>query len=359
MESRIGIKQLLNEFRKKLDKHLENFFDRKISQASEISPLVSSMVKNLREFTLRPAKRVRAAFCYYGYLACGGKNKKAALEASMFIELIHSYLLIHDDIIDRDEFRRGKATMHNLYKKIYRSKSKIKDAEHFGVSMAIMAGDLASALGYEILIQSRFPDTLKLKALAKLNQSLFDVDAGQILDEFLEINSKPVLDDVLTVFKYKTNRYTVEGPLHIGAILGEADLKILNVFSRYSLPLGIAFQIQDDILGMFGSAKKIGKPVGSDLREGKQTILIVKALERADKRQKKIIISNLRKKKITREDLQKVRKIIIDTGSLDYSKRLALRLTSQAKEIIKKTPLADEGKIFLEKIPDYIVARDH
>jgi geranylgeranyl diphosphate synthase type I len=336
---------------REIDTRLEKFFKEKIKEIRKISPLLREVTNNCGEFILKGGKRIRPILFYYGYLAAGGRNKKAILDASISIEIIHNYLLIHDDIIDRDELRRGKPTFHQKYKEIYQN-------EHLGISAGIVTGDLASIFGYEILAKSNFSDFLKVKAINNLNQILIDVGAGQILDTFLGIDHQLSQDEIFKILEYKTARYTIEGPLYLGAILAGANEKILKQISQFAIPLGIAFQIQDDILGMFGNEKKLGKPVGSDLKEGKQTLLIFKARKLANKKEKQTIEQALGNPKLTKKQLEKVREIIIKTSSLDFAKNLAKKLVSQSKSIIKKSNFPTNFKEFLIKLADFIIERE-
>ncbi len=160
------------------------------------------------------------------------------------------------------------------------------------------------------------------------------------------------------MYEYKTAKYTFEGPLHLGAILGGADDKFLNQLSQYAIPAGIAFQIQDDILGIFGDEKKTGKPVGSDIRQGKYTILVAKAFEKANPRQKKILARCLGNKNLTKKDIEDFRKVIIESGSLDYAKNLAMKLVWEAKKELEKIKMNSETKKFLRGIAEYMIKRE-
>jgi len=352
----MNFQKVISRLQKEINKRLKKFFEKKIKEIKKISPLLGKITADIGEFVLRGGKRIRPILFYYGYLAAGGKDGKAILDAAISVEIIHNYLLMHDDIIDRDEFRRGKLTIHQKYKKNYQKI--VREAEHLGISAGIAAGDLTSSFGYEILTKSKFPESHKLKAINKLNQILIDVGSGEILDVFLGINHKLSQDEIFKILEYKTAKYTIEGPLYLGAILAGANKRIFKKISDYAIPLGIAFQIQDDILGIFGDEKKLGKPVGSDLKEGKQTLLIFKARKSANKRERKIIDESLRNPKLTQDQLKKVREIIIKTGSLDFARNLAKTLVSKSKIVIKKSNFPSKVKEFLMKLADFIIERE-
>ena len=159
--------------------------------------------------------------------------------------------------------------------------------------------------------------------------------------------------------KLKTAIYTIEGPLHMGAIAAGASDDQLKILSEYAIPLGMAFQLKDDLLGLFGLEEKLGKPVDSDIKEGKKTILILKAMENAGKQQKEFIVNALGNKNITEKELIKLREIIKKTGSLSYSENLAEKLVKKAKDTIKNSDFEKQGKEFFLEIADYIIKRDY
>lgn len=352
----MNIQKTLIPLQKKIKQRLEIFFKDKIKEFKKISPLAEQMIKEIRDFVMRGGKRIRPILLYYGYLAAGGKNKKVILDAAISIELIHNYLLIHDDIIDNDKVRRHKPTFHYQYQSIYHQV--LKDAHHLGIGAGIIAGDLLSTFGYKLLTQSNFQQSAKIKALDVLNQAMINVEVGQILDVFLGLETRLTEDEILKILEYKTARYSIEGPLFIGAILAEANQKTLKILHQYAIPLGIAFQIQDDILGMFGDENKTGKLVGADIKEGKPNLLIFKAQKQANPKQKKILIEALGNPNLTKMQLEKVKTIIIKTGSLQYSQNLAQKLVAQSKGILKKAHFPKEVKQSLISIADYIIQRE-
>lgn len=351
-------KKTLEEFKKKVDPEIAAYFQRVIEEAEKIDRNIASAIRYAEKITMSGGKRARAAFMYYGYLAGGGKERGKITKASVSIELIHSFLLIHDDIIDRDGKRHGVETMHVRYGKIGKKFLKAKDPEHFGNSMAIIIGDMVGALGNQVIFESRFAPDLIIQALWKLQGIVSMTVVGESEDVYIENRGKAMEKEILRMYENKTAKYTIEGPLHLGAILAGADGKILKILSDYAIPVGIAFQIQDDILGVFGNDGKLGKPVGSDIRQGKQTLLVCKALEKADPSQKKALRNYLGKKDLTRKELNHFRKIIVDTGSLEYAKKLAGNLVSEGKARLEKIKINREAKDFLTGIADYMINRN-
>lgn len=352
--------EVLKGYKNRLDPLLKDYFSRKVKKVEKNNVLAAKTAAMIADFTLAGGKRIRPALVYYGYLAAGGKEEEKILEASMSIELAHIFLLIHDDIIDKDEKRHGVATLHERYKKIGRKLGPEKDETHFGNSMAMLAGDMAYSMANEILFSSQFDPAIILRALKKMQDIVYTIVPGEMLDVIMEIRGRSDEKEVLQMYKDKTSSYSFEGPLHLGAILaGADDPKFLSEFTAYAMPLGKAFQIRDDIIGLFGTEKKIGKPIGSDVIEGKQTILLVKALKDGSVSQKNILKKYLGKKDLTKDELEEFRTAIRDTGALEYSQDLSSRLVAEAKVALSKIDFQnEEAREFLEGLADYIIVRE-
>ena len=355
------INDTLAHYQTRVDERLEAFFDKKIKEASRISNYIHEVVVNAKEYTLRGGKRLRPIFCIYGYKCFSDANIEAIIDASISLELMQSYLLIHDDIMDEDELRRGKPTFHIVCKTLCERRFGTKKALEFGKNIAIVAGDLLEAYGVEVLAKSQFKSEYVKKALAKYADIIKNVGYGQILDIIAEKEGSITEDEILMIHKLKTASYTIEGPLHIGALLAGAKEADLQVLSNYGAPLGLAFQIQDDMLGLFGSEEKTGKPVGSDIREGKKTLLILHALKRCNESEKEILLEALGNEHVTAEEIDAIRDVVRETGSYDYSRRLVEEMTDKAVQAIKikGSNFKQEAKDFLINIADFIGKREY
>jgi geranylgeranyl diphosphate synthase type I len=273
--------ELLAEYSRRLDPVFHEYFEAKMLEASGISPHCRNMVACIREFTLHGGKRIRPALVYYGYKCFADGNEDEILKASISMELLHSYLLIHDDIMDGDALRRNCPTVHKIYESTPYAAA-YRSAQDYGVAMGILAGDIGFGMAMDIILSAGFPIETRLRAARKLVDVATGVCHGQTLDIISSCNDEAGPDDAMLVNRYKTAFYTIEGPLCIGAALGGASDQDLAAFRDYALPLGEAFQIRDDILGLYGNQEKLGKPIGADLKEGKRTLLILKALDMAD-----------------------------------------------------------------------------
>ncbi len=336
---------MLDEYLKKyarlVESELEKFFIKKIENVN-IDDEIKKMVEVIREYTMRGGKRLRPILTIVSYKLYDGKNESEIIKAAGSLELVQSYLLIHDDIIDESDLRRGKPTVHKIYS---------KKCEKFGRDMAIIAGDLASMYAQEILSSTEFERKDLVNALYKLSEIVENTGYGQILDVVSSYREDFSENDLLKLHTYKTAKYTIEGPMIIGSILaGNYDFKMI---SDYSIPVGIAFQLQDDVLGLFGNEIEIGKPVTSDLEEGKKTLLILKASEKDENRS--IIKKILGKKNITMEELETVRKIVRNSGALDYTQRMAEDLVK--KGIVALGNIDSEEKEFLKEFAEWVIKR--
>lgn len=350
--------ELLKNFKRRFEPLLQSYFDKKFHQAGKIDSITKEAIGMIRDYTMAGGKRIRPAFLYYGYLATGGKNYGEIFKISIAGELLNSFALIHDDIIDKDASRHGVATIHERYKKIANQYNPTKNGAHFGNSMAIISGDMANSMAHDVILNSNFKNDVKLKCLNTLEKIIFLTCSGEMMDVAMSYQDKTTEKQILKMYERKTALYTFEGPIHFGCILAEADKAYLDLFSKYALPLGKAFQIKDDILGIFGNEKEIGKTIGSDITEGKKTLLVLKALEKGNRKQKEIIKQCLNKKNISKKEIEEFRKVIRETGSLEYSENLAKSFASKALGALKKIDFKNnQAKEFFTGIADYIINR--
>ena len=350
------ITKILEKLKKRIDWRLEKFFKHEIKQAGKVDETFKEATEMVADFTLRGGKRVRAILMYFGYLACGGKKIKAILDASLCMELAHSFLLIHDDIIDNDQLRRGKPTLHKEYEKLF-WKLKIKESQKVGQSLAMLCGDSAYTLANKALCESNFDEKLKIEAIKKLQLMINQTAAGEVMDVVGQFNKKITTNDIINIYKYKTAKYTIEGPLCIGCLLGGGSKELKKTLSQYAIYLGIAFQIHDDTIDIFGEVEETGKDVGSDIKENKKTLIIQKTLELANKKEKKEIKKMLGNKKLTKKDIDRFRKICEESKAFEFCLGLANNLSLQAKEIILKSKISGLTRDFLLSNADYIIER--
>ncbi len=338
-------KDLLSYARSLTNETLREILEEKKTEAAGISDYVKDIVEIAMDYTLRGGKRLRAFLVLIGYWSrrwrSGDIDKARYVMAAM--EFLQSYLLVHDDIMDRDEIRRGGPTVHVWFDDKCRKTGLIGDCQHYGVSQAILTGDYLESLAVYSLARPGFPQPILSRLLETYTRGMRMVAYGQFLDVLIaykrlrEVTEK----DVYTIHKLKTASYTVELPLHLGVIAsGEVDDELYRDLSAYAEPAGIAFQLVDDILGLYGDPSVTGKPVGSDVREKKKTLLIIKAYELGsseDRRFLEEIYDHRRPEDITDDDVARVQEIVKDTGSLDYNREIIEKLAEEAYRVLEES----------------------
>lgn len=358
----MDIQATLRDFKARLDPRIAAYFDTTLAEAKKDDDLVYESLEHVKTMTLAGGKRLRPAFMFYGYLAAGGEDRERLLNTAVAVELIHMFLLIHDDIIDRDALRHGEPTLHERYRAWGKRYLNLENPEHFGDSIALIVGDMLFALGNDIIFTSGFPEKNIYAALSRMQKIVSHTVVGQARDIYIEYKGEATEAEILSMYEKKTARYTVEGPLHLGALLAGGTPELAAELSRYALPIGIAFQIQDDILGIYGDEERIGKPVGSDIREGKITLLVSHVFEHADRATKKELDQLLKKRQtLALADIERFRTIIRETGALAAAKELALRYIEDGKRALASmhTPIAPEAREFLEGVADYMAKREY
>ncbi|MEM4717616.1 MAG: polyprenyl synthetase family protein [Desulfurococcaceae archaeon] len=335
---------------------LSRFFLQLKSEILQTSIKAIDLGRIVEDYTLRGGKRLRATLALVGYWSkeWGAGDLNAISNIMVAIELLQSYLLIHDDIMDRDELRRGGPTTHVMFTKLC-LENNWSDCEHYGISQAIVAGDLLEASTIGLLAHRSIDSTVLRDLIYTYSKGLRLVAYGQYLDVmFSKLPLREVREeDVRLVYELKTSSYTVELPLVLGAISsGKYNDKLLRELSMYAYPAGIAFQIRDDIIGLYGDPSVTGKPAGSDVKSKKKTILVTKAYELAsveDKRFLEKVYSELHEDEISEEHVIRVRDIVKDTGALHYAEELISNYVSKTiKSLEESNEICMDAKEFLK-----------
>jgi geranylgeranyl diphosphate synthase type I len=271
----------------------------------------------------RGGKRIRGALVMIGYEMCGGTDHDMIVQAARAIEMFHAYALIVDDIQDRSALRRGQPTAHRLLALHHKNRKFKGNPDHAGISLALSAAMVGSHAAQGILANLDADPELRLKALSITNRTMSITAHGQTLDILNELVDQPKEADIERVLEWKTALYTVINPLHVGMVLAGADCKATDAITPYGLHAGKAFQITDDILGIFGNEKDLGKTPGDDIREGKGTLLVLYALHHAHGDDKKFLKLCLGNPLVTQQDFEKCQQIIKDSGALAHAQKQA------------------------------------
>ena len=271
-----------------VEQALRVFLDERLEQVAEIGPQVARSARHLREFVLGGGKRIRPLYAWAGFTgssgtgAHAGEDPDAVLRAISSLELIQACALIHDDIIDASDSRRGNPTVHRLVESRHRAANHFGDAERYGRNEAILIGDLALIWAEDMWRYSGLSEAALTRAAEPWRGMRTEVIGGQLLDIVLEAEADESVKMANKVNRYKTAAYTIERPLHLGAALAGAPEPVIDAYRGYGRDIGIAFQLRDDLLGVFGDENLTGKPAGDDLREGKRTVLLARSLSRLD-----------------------------------------------------------------------------
>jgi geranylgeranyl diphosphate synthase, type I len=346
----MNFKITLQKLKKEIDAELKKYLTVAIEKAKKQDRETGLALQYAAKIILSGGKRIRPMLMYFGYVGAGGQERKKIIRAAVSIEIIHNFLLMHDDIIDRDKKRHSIDTLHTFY-------AHKSGDEHFGNSMAIVTGDLLWSLGTKAILESGFSADLIFKALSYLETVISNTIVGQIQDVCMEKKKNIQAKDILAMYENKTAKYTLEGPLQLGAILAGADKKFLQKISAFALPVGMAFQIQDDVLGLFESETKTGKENGGDIKEGKRTFLVNEALKKAEPSEKIFMQKTLGNPVVSAEEIKRFQEIIKKTGALQKTKALAEELVRTGKKELSRMKIDQTTKKFLEDLADYIVSR--
>lgn len=328
---------------------------RDLNKSFSLSRVSSLLFKSINEFVLREGKRVRPTLFIIGYLGFS-KRKAAGLYASaLSLELLHDFMLVHDDIIDKSDLRRGKPTMHKLLGAYLKKYRKIKFS---GEDLSIVAGDVMYAMALHTFLSIKESPERKEKALKRLIEAAIYTGCGEFIELLFGIKDIQQIkkQDINRIYDLKTAFYTFACPLSMGATLGGADQKQADILFQYGVYLGRAFQIKDDIIGMFGKESKIGKSTLTDLQEAKKTILIWHAYNHATKQEKLSIRKLLAKEKIDKADLIKMRRIIINSGALEYSRNEVDGLIGKAQELLSISGMRNNYRKLLDEYTKKILS---
>lgn len=356
-----GFAGLLAGFRDRLDSSLADWLGVKREEAAAAgSPETLELIDGVGRLATHGGKRLRPALVCYTYQACGGPNPEEALPLALATELLHTYLLIHDDIMDHAEVRRGLPAAHALFRDAHRARGLYGDPADFGRSVAILLGDLSHSWAVELatgVAAGRAGSRELARCFAAMCQ---EVIGGQYLELQVAQRRAATEEELLRILRLKSGRYTAERPIQLGALLAGAAPGVIAGLSRYGTAVGEAFQLQDDLLGMFGDPDTIGKPVDADLKEGKFTFLIHHALARATPDQGRVLEAALGNPDATAAQTAEALRVLAETGARAAVTAMIgerLRAARSALAPLQST-LKSDGRLFLEGLIDYLRERE-
>jgi len=367
-DAETSFRAALDAFRERLDGALARWIDARRAEAAAEAPQAAELAQEVARLVAGGGKRLRPALLDAAYRACGGRSEEAVLALSMATELLHTYLLIHDDIMDHAALRRGEPTAHVVFARRHRESSWPGDASDYGRSVAILVGDLAHTWSASL---SR-TDTAQAEGDPAAIAGAFDAMSSEVIGgQYLEMTlpfrlagdeadepAPPSEAELLRALRLKSGRYSVERPLEIGALLAGATPETVAALREYGEAVGDAFQLQDDVLGTFGEASAVGKPVASDLDEGKYTFLVHHALAGAEPDDRRWLRRALAGGNLAPEDVERARRIIRSSGGLSAVQGMIADRLERGREVLGRLPFSAEHTTFFLGLIDYLAGRD-
>jgi geranylgeranyl pyrophosphate synthase len=418
----------ISHVRDQVDQALQAFLHRQrevlLGAGADLKPGFDAMAA-----LLATGKRLRPAFCYWGWRGAGGEDCAEIFSAAAALELLHAGALVHDDLMDASDTRRGQPSLHRQFEASHAAAGWRGSPQAFGMGAAVLLGDLLMCWTDELFHRSGLPADALLRARPVLDLMRTEVFAGQYLDLFGQAGGDGTVESALRVVEYKTAKYTIERPLHLGAALAGAPVPgwlldgsgadragmyppegyaaepgsgppvgsdearshppvgsaeagphppvgsaevgstqagsgeagsgppVAAAYAAYGLPLGVAFQLRDDILGVFGDPEQTGKPAGDDLREGKRTVLLAITRARATASQAAVIARHLGNPLLDDAGTAEVREVITKSGALAECERMIDRHVAKAHAALAAAPIPREVKNALAELAVAATAR--
>jgi geranylgeranyl diphosphate synthase type I len=333
----------------RLEEALAAFLDERCAAAAAIDPAFGAAAGELCEFVLGGGKRIRPTFAWWGWRGAGGDpddpGVPAVLRAIAALELIQACALVHDDLMDASATRRGRPTVHVEFARRHAEAAWRGRPARFGAAAAILLGDLALVWADDMLRGAGLPADAAARAAAPWEGMRTEVLGGQYLDVFVQSTGDTSARAALQVDRYKTAAYTVERPLHLGAAIAGADPELVACYRRFGADIGVAFQLRDDLLGVFGDPVVTGKPAGDDLREGKRTLLLALAVERATERGAHAATAAIEQAvgdpDLSDETLDRVRTLLHELGAVQAVEHRIAALTGSALDALAAAPVTE------------------
>ena len=349
----------LIEQRDFLNSALAEFSSQECRYLREIGPELEAVASAMHSFICDSGKRLRPIFAYVGYLGTGAHPDEAVIKASAALELIHVCALMHDDVMDGSDSRRGAPSIHRAFEAFHKRDGAEGSAAQFGINSAILLGDLALVWSAKMLHQSGVESSALLRALPMYDEMRVELMAGQYLDIYESTLASQSVERSLKVARFKSGKYTIERPLHFGASLGTSNSdELMKIYSAYGLPLGEAFQLRDDVLGVFGNPSETGKPAGDDLREGKRTVLLATTFDRVSDAQRAIMEEHIGNPSISSDAVEEIRSIIVNTDALAEVEDLISSLTNSALAAVDSDRVAEPARKALIDLAAIVTKRN-
>ncbi|GAB4053110.1 polyprenyl synthetase family protein [Catellatospora paridis] len=343
--------------RPRVEKALAVFLADRRAHMAGIDAGLGPLADAVEAFVLGGGKRLRPAFAYWGYRGAGGEDRDDVVSALAALELVQASALMHDDLMDASDTRRGEPAVHRRFAMLHDRERWQGGATGFGAAAAILLGDLCLVWSDEMLHGSGLDPVTVARARPVFDLMRTEVMIGQYLDVLTQASADTSVERASQVARFKSAKYTVEHPLLLGAALADAPEALSRAYSSFGLPLGEAFQLRDDVLGVFGDPVATGKPAGDDLREGKRTYLIVMALAHASPADRDTLAAALGSADLDEAGVAQLRRIITESGALARTEAYIAELTSTALTALAAAPVEPEAAEMLRELADAAVHR--
>ncbi|MBK9179721.1 MAG: polyprenyl synthetase family protein [Acidimicrobiales bacterium] len=352
MDGAVSPPPSLVEIADRVEARLRCFLEQERGRWSAIDPELGPAFSSLERLVLGGGKRLRPAFCHWAFVGAGGDpDDHRVVDAGAAFELLHAFALFHDDVMDGSPTRRGARTTHLEFAAHHALSGWRGEARRFGEGVAILVGDLAFVYADLLLVEAPRP------AIDVWNELRVELNVGQYLDVVGTAKGHPTEAQALRIARYKSGKYTVERPLHLGAALAGRLDDLVAPLSAYGLPLGDAFQLRDDVLGAFGDAATTGKPVGDDLREGKPTPLLAIASSRAGTAATPLL-DRVGAPDLADDEVTALQALLVDTGAVAEVEATVESLTGEAIAALERADLTADAKEALVQLAVYVARRD-
>ncbi len=341
----------LQEIRDCVEIELVQFMREQSQYLHSISPELEPVSQALSSFLLDSGKRLRPLFAYAGIRSAGGTLRAATTKAISSLELLQACALIHDDLMDGSDTRRGKPSIHRHFESIHVQEELEGFAPAYGLASAVLLGDLALVWSNQLLNTSGIGADELLRVLPIFDEMRVELMAGQFLDIHEQTQKNTDLSRSMKIARYKSGKYTIERPLHMGAILsGKSSPELLLALSDYGLPLGEAFQFRDDLLGVFGDPSVTGKPAGDDLREGKRTALIAMTDAKCSDAMREESRKYFGKNDIDEKGVAILQEMIVSTGAKAQLESMIEDLTQKAMSAVQNPVIESASRELLTEL---------
>ena len=346
----------VEDLRHRVQKTLDDLLGQQTQVVESVSEDLSPLMDAIGDL-LRGGKRLRPAFCYWGWRGAGGADTDEIVSVAAALELFQAAALIHDDVMDDSDTRRGQPAVHRRFAAMHRGNGWLGASDDFGVAGAILAGDLCLSWCDELYAGSGLATERLAAGRAVFDRMRTELMCGQYLDMLEQVLASTSVERARHVILYKSAKYSVQQPLLLGGVLAGAPADLLSSYDDYGRFLGEAFQLRDDVLGVFGDPGETGKPAGDDLREGKRTVLVAATLERCSPAQAALVRRTLGDPHLDAAGVARLRELITDTGALDVVESMIDDCSARARRALASASLGEPARAVLEGLVAAATAR--